>query len=286
MKRKQTKPSVALVGAGNVARALAPALAAAGYRVREVIGRGSNASRTRTRAIAKSAGARAVTLADAQLDAEVVWLCVSDSAIAEVARELSQKSDWGGKVALHSSGALASDELRALGRRGAAVASVHPMMTFAGRARVRLGGLPFAVEGDARAVRVARRIVSDLGGEAFRIAKASKPLYHALGSFSSPLLVMLLAQAERVGSAAGLTAGQTRKVMRGILRQTLANYFRAGTREAFSGPIRRGDVGTVKRHFKELRKVPGALEVYRALARGTLAGLPVGNRAAMKRLLG
>jgi predicted short-subunit dehydrogenase-like oxidoreductase (DUF2520 family) len=283
---ERKKPTVAIIGAGNVARALGPALRAAGYRVREIVGRAGKASRTRTLAVARSAGARGVTLTEAKLDADVVWFCVSDSVIAEVARGLARKTDWKGKVALHSSGALGSDELRALKRRGASVASVHPMMTFVGAGRVKLSGLTFALEGDARAVGVARRIATDLGGEAFMIRKQSKPLYHALGSFSSPLLVMLLAQAEAVGRAAGLSAAQTRKVMRAILHRTMANYLRDGAAAAFSGPMRRGDVVTVKRHLKDLRKVPGALEVYRALARGALAGLPVGNRAEMKRLLG
>src|SRR4051812_48006323 len=111
---KRKKPTVAIIGAGNVARALGPALRAAGYRVREIVGRAGKASRARTATIARSAGARGVTLADAKLDADVVWFCVSDSVIAEVARGLARKTDWRGKVALHSSGALGSDELRAL----------------------------------------------------------------------------------------------------------------------------------------------------------------------------
>jgi len=295
MKKKSSVADVTIIGAGNVARALAPALRGAGYRVREIVGRETKVSRVRARAIARRAGARAVTLADAKLDADVVWICVSDSAIAEVARTMAKKAApgknaWRGKVALHSSGALGSDELRALKARGASVASVHPMMTFVGSARVKLGDVPFAIEGDAKAAAVGRRMVAALtkngSGSAFTIRKQSKPLYHALGSFSSPLVVMLLAQAEQVGKAAGFTPAQTRKVMGAILRQTMANYFRAGTAAAFSGPIQRGDVGTVKRHLKELRKVPGALEVYRALANSAMDSLPVGNRAAMRRLLG
>src|SRR3954463_946626 len=221
---KRNKPSIAIVGAGNLARALAPALREAGYRVREVASRDGKAARARAAAVARAAGARAVTLSDAKLDADVVWLCVSDSAIAEVAREIARRRDWKGKVALHSSGALASDELSALRRRGASVGSVHPMMTFVGTARVKLSGLTFAVEGDARAAAVAGRIVTARGGEASPTGKATKPLYHALGSFSSPLLVMLLAQAEQVGRAAGLSTAQTRKVMRAILQRTIANY--------------------------------------------------------------
>jgi predicted short-subunit dehydrogenase-like oxidoreductase (DUF2520 family) len=284
---RPTKPSIAIVGAGNLARALAPALRHSGYEIREVIARDTTESRRRAGAVARSAGARARarTLAGAALDADVIWLCVADAAIAEVGRSLAPRTKWRGKVALHSSGALTSDELAALRRRGASVGSLHPMMTFVSRISPSLHGVPFAVEGDAKAAAMARQIASDLGGETFALRKRQKTLYHALGSFSSPLLVMLLAQAEQVGRAAGLTEAQTKKAMRGIVEQTLANYFAGGAAAAFSGPIRRGDLVTVKRHLKELGKVPGALEIYRRLAGAAVRNLPVGRRAEMKRLL-
>ena len=279
------KPSIAIVGAGNLARALAPQLKRAGYRVTEIVSRDGAKSQTKARAVAKSAGARAVGFDQAKLDAGVVWVCVSDSAIAAVGKQLARGRDWRGKVALHSSGALGSAELRALRARGASIGSVHPMMTFTGAKPPALRGLSFAVEGDAKAVRVARQIARDLGGEPFAIRKQQKTLYHALGSFSSPLLVMLLAQAEQVGKGAGLSPGQTKKVMRAILRRTLENYLASGAAAAFSGPIMRGDLVTIKRHMKELRKVSGALEVYRALAKAALKALPVGRRAEMERAL-
>lgn len=274
-----------MIGAGALARALAPALKRAGYRVTEVASREAARSRQRARVVARSAGAKAVELSKAKLDADIVWLCVPDAAIAEAARGLARGREWRGKVALHSSGALASDELRALRARGASVGSVHPMMTFAGPRPPQLRGLTFAVEGDRKAAGVAREIARELGGEVFAIRKEKKPLYHALGSFSSPLLVMLLSEAEQVGKAAGLAPAKTAKVVRAILRRTLENYFRGGAAAAFSGPMRRGDLLTVKRHMKELRKVPGAVEVYRALARASLSRLPVGNRRALEKLL-
>ena len=275
-----------MVGAGALAGALAPALKRAGYRVTEVVSREAARSQARARAVARRAGARAVELGKAKLDADVVWLCVPDSAIAEAGRALARGREWRGKVALHSSGALASDELRALRARGASVGSLHPMMTFAGAKPPALRGLTFAVEGDGRAARVARQIARDLGGEAFAIQKAKKPLYHALGSFSSPLLVMLLSEAEQVGKAAGLAPAKTAKVVRAILRRTLENYFRGGAAAAFSGPMRRGDLVTIKRHMKELRKVTGAVEVYRALARASLKRLPVRKRREMEKVIG
>ena len=91
----------------------------------------------------------------ARLDGDLVWFCVPDREIARAARQLADAADWQGKVALHSSGALASDELRGLRLRGAAVASVHPLMTFVLGSVPSLKGVPFAFEGDPAAVRVA-----------------------------------------------------------------------------------------------------------------------------------
>src|SRR5216684_8348937 len=118
--------------------------------------------------------------------------------IAAAARELAPATAWKGKIAFHSSGALASDELNVLRRRGAAVASVHPMMTFVRGSIPSLKGVPFGVEGDAAAVRVARRVVKDLGGEVFTVRKQNKAAYHAWGAFASPLLVAALVTAEQV----------------------------------------------------------------------------------------
>src|SRR3954465_6507007 len=108
---KRNKPSIAIVGAGTLARALAPSLREAGYRVREVVSRDGKGARARAAAVARGSGARAATLRGAKRGAGGGWLCVSDSGIAEVAGEIARRRDWKGKVALHSSGALGSDEL-------------------------------------------------------------------------------------------------------------------------------------------------------------------------------
>src|SRR5262249_3330723 len=114
---------------------------------------------------------------------------------------------------------------------------------------------------------------------------SAKPLYHALGSFTSPLVIATLATAERVGRGAGLSSSQTRKVMAPILRQTLKNYLEHGTAAAFSGPVKRGDLNTLRQHLKELKKVDGARDVYRALVKSALIDLPSAQRAAIRKLL-
>lgn len=275
------KPSIAIVGAGNLAQALAPALRRAGYRITNVVVRDRVGSRRRGSALARKVGVQVVTAGS--LRSDVLWICVTDDAIGPVARRMASR--WNGRVALHSSGALSSDELAPLRKTGAAVASLHPMMTFVAGAAPSFAGVPFAAEGDAAAVSVARRIAQDLGGSFFSIASRAKTLYHALGAFSSPLVIATLAMAERVGEAAGIPKQQVPRMIEPILRQTLRNYSRAGAAKAFSGPIVRADLQTVRRHLQALRQVPGAREVYLALARSAMQNLPVRDPKSLKKIL-
>jgi predicted short-subunit dehydrogenase-like oxidoreductase (DUF2520 family) len=279
------KPQVAIVGAGNLGSVLARALHAAGYRIAEIICR-EGSSQQRERRLAAQVRSRAVVLPQARFAADVVWICVSDSNIAECSRELARLTDWRGKVALHSSGALASDELQLLRRRGAAVAAAHPMMTFVRRSSPSFAGAPFAVEGDPAAVRVARRMVRDLGAVAFGVRPRDKVLYHLWGTFASPLLIALLASAEQVALAAGVRSrAAARNRMSPILQQTLRNYGRLGPADAFSGPLVRGDVATVRRHLQALGNLSDAKQVYVALARASLVTLPVRNRRQLEKAL-
>jgi predicted short-subunit dehydrogenase-like oxidoreductase (DUF2520 family) len=279
------KPQVAIVSPGRLGTALALELRGAGYRIREIISRSNRASRKKAKQLARQVQARSTTAEDARLDADAIWFCVPDREIDSAARELAEAATWRGKIAFHSSGALASDELEVLRKRGASIASVHPMMTFVRGSVPSLKTVPFAVEGDPAAVRVARRIVHNLGGKAFSISKKNKAAYHAWGGFISPLLVLTLVAGEKVARAAGLSATDARKKMLPIVSQTLANYAKLGPAGAFSGPIGRGDVATVREHLRVLRGVPEARQVYVALARVALRHLPVQNRKELRKLL-
>jgi len=278
------KPRIVLVGAGNLGSALAVSLRCAGYQIERIVAHGGGASLKKARKLAKKVGAAVSVGLPEESRAEVIWFCVPDGEIARAAA-LATTGRWKGKVALHSSGALASDELEALRRKGAAVASVHPMMTFVRGSRPSLAGVPFAVEGDAAAVGVARRMANDLGGNAHLIRKKDKAAYHAWGAFASPLLTALLATAERVAASAGVTRDEARRRAIPILLQTLANYTSFGAPAAFSGPIVRGDVDTVKKHMRVLAKVPPARDVYVALARAALRYLPAKKRGMLAQVL-
>jgi predicted short-subunit dehydrogenase-like oxidoreductase (DUF2520 family) len=274
------KPRISLAGPGRLGSALARALHGAGYEIAEIVYRRGPSARA-ARALAKELHSKAVVVPDI---AAVVLLCAGDSQLAGLVSDMAVH-DWKGKTALHTSGALCSDVLDPLRRRGAAAASVHPMMTFVRRAATSLQHVSFALEGDAKAVRIARALVRDLGGHSFPIKKSAKPLYHAFGAFASPLLIATLAAGERVARQAGLSATQVRAVMRPIVEQTLENYLEEGTAGAFSGPLVRGDVATIRKHLDALREVPQVREAYVALVRCALDTLPAKNARSIAALL-
>ena len=279
------KPHVTIIGPGNLGRALAHALFRAGYKIDEIIFRESARTPASALSLAKSVGARACRAEHATLAAELIWLSVPDRAIASCARELAKRGAWRGKVVLHSSGALASDELCALRSKGAQAASLHPLMTFVPGSDPLLEGVPFAVEGDGIAVREARRIARNLGGQVFTISKKNKSAYHAWGSFASPLVIALLVTAEEVARIAGVSALAARRRMLPILQQTLTNYAQKGAAGAFSGPVIRGDADTVRKHLTVLKKAGVARDVYLSLSRSAVLNLPAGNRRQLAKLL-
>lgn len=246
------KPSIAIVGYGNLGRVLAATLKTRGYRVNEIVLRSSKP----------------------RLTADVVWFCIPDKAIAATAKALANKADWKRKIAVHSSGALPASELRVLQSRGASIASAHPLNTFVKKSKPELAGVPFAIEGAGRATRVVRAIARDLnaGAPVMSIRPEQKPLYHAMGAFASPLLVALLANAEVVGKAGGIK--DPRRSLAKILRTTLDNYLAQGAAASFSGPIVRGDAATVRKHLAALENLPQQRAVYRALAESALRLLP------------
>ena len=295
------KPSIAIVGAGSLATFLAAALNDAGFTITEIIARDTPQSRRHARALAARVGARTVTTRSAVLDTTLLWFCVPDREIRGSASALAghlstraaahKKNRVPSKVpskvrfAFHSSGALLSRELAPLRKAGIAVASVHPLMTFVAGTHPSLTGVPFAMEGDHAATQVARQIIRKLEGESFSLPAARKAAYHAWATLTSPLLLAFLVTLEEAARAAGFTRKDARRKSLPIIRQTLTNYSRLGPAKSFSGPLIRGDAGTVAKHLAALKKHLGPREVYVALARAALRGLPVKNRAGLRRLL-
>lgn len=265
---------VAVVGAGNWGSSLIAALRAAGLGPDEVVGR---------------SGWRR-----ARLTARVIWICVPDAAVAEVAEKIAARAmrlrgedALRGKVVVHSSGALSADVLEPVRRAGAKVAAVHPVMSFPTRRVVLLKGVMFGVEAREAAVRRELfALVRRLGGAPFAVKGEGKALYHAAGVMASPLLVSALVAAMETAKLAGLDEKTSEAWVRALAEATVANVFARGPEASFSGPFARGDAATISLHLEALREHPILAEVYCALARHAIAALPVKNRRALLKVVG
>ena len=195
-----------------------------------------------------------------------------------MAGELAQRgkgSDaWRGKVVLHTCGSLPSTVLDPLKLRGAAIGSLHPYQTVPSpQAGVRnLRGCFWALEGDRRAVRVAKSWVKLLGGVAFSVRPGKKTLYHLSAFIVCPTVVTLMAQATSLLKEAGVPVRISRPMLRQFVAETARNFADLGARRALTGPAVRGDWATIRRHLAALRKSAPEFEpVYQSLLKAMLA---------------
>jgi len=259
--------TVSIVGAGRVGATLGKRLRQLGWRVGAVVTRSERTSRVAVRAIG-GGKARSVLTADV-LDADVVLLTTPDDALAEVARALAKTggSACRGKVILHTSGALDRSVLAPLARLGASTGSLHPMQTFSGRNVPKLEGVTFAVEGDAKALRVAKQMARSLGGVPVAIASADKPVYHATAVLAAGSGFALIEAAVQMLVKIGFTRRRAFETLLPLTRQMLDNVERLGPRAAWTGPLSRGDYAVIAKHVRALRRYPREIQQsYAALA--------------------
>ena len=270
---------IAIIGMGRWGSSLFTALTQSGITPVEIIG-------TMPKKVGRGWTVPVVDFHQAVLDAEVLWLCVPDKAIAAVADAIVEKrTSLHGQAVLHSSGVYASALLNKAKQAGAKIASVHPLMTFPTRTPVPLAGVPFAIEATgALAVRL-EKLVVQMGGKPFRLPASGKALYHAAAVMASPLLVSLATAARQTVMQAGLTDEQANALLEPIMTATLRNFFRDGSARSFSGPFVRGDAETVSLHLEALRTHPFLQAVYVALAGQAIDTLPVMKTQALQKAL-
>ncbi len=155
-------------------------------------------------------------------------------------------------------------------RVGARVAAMHPAMTFTGTAvdLDRLAGTVFGLTADASERAFVESLVADLGGTPMWVPEEMRTLYHAGLAHGANHLVTLVTEAMEILSAAG--AADPAGTLRPLLTAALDNALEQGD-AALTGPIVRGDLGTVRAHLEDITaNAPQTLASYVALARATL----------------
>lgn len=258
---------VGVVGAGRVGAVLGAALARAGH---VVTGVSAVSEASLERAAALLPGVPVKPIPDVVAGAHLVVLAVPDDALADLVSGLSATGTFTpGQLVMHTSGAHGISVFEAAADSDIVPLAIHPAMTFTGTELdlERLHDCCFGVTTVDLARPVGEALVIEMGGDPVWIAEEDRITYHAALAHGSNHLVTLVAQSMQLLGEAGVD--DPARVLEPLLSAALANTLQRGD-AALTGPVARGDAGTVAGHVAMLRKVaPDIRPTYLALARAT-----------------
>ena len=256
------------VGAGTVGTALAVRLSSKGYPVVAV----SSRSQTSARNLASEVpDCRAVDhnqdVADA---AELIFITTPDDAIPSVVAEVQWHS---GQNVVHCSGADSTDILEPAKKLGAVVGAFHPLQTFASvkEAIDNISDSTFALEAQEPLLDMLKEMAAALDGSWVELKASDKVLYHAAAVIACNYMVTLVKLATDLWQTFSIPPQQATSAMLPLLRGTVNNIDNVGIPQSLTGPIARGDTGTITKHLNALQKAaPALLATYRELGLQTI----------------
>lgn len=284
---------IGVIGAGRVGAVLAAALRAEGHAI---TGAYAVSDASRDRAADLLPGVPLLGVPEIVERSEMLLLAVPDDQLGPLAAGIAATGlSPGGQLAVHTSGLHGIEVLAPLAEVGCAPLAIHPAMTFTGtRADLsRLIGCPMAITAADTFLPVAGALVVELGGDPEVLAEGDRPLYHASLAHVANHLVVLVDQAREALARIGIA--DPGAYLRPLLEAALDESLRHGAR-ALTGPVMRGDAGTVATHLEALEDLDttdasgvrgDTTDTYRALALAALsrAKIPESSRTRIRGLL-
>ncbi len=262
---------IGIIGAGRVGAVLGAALRAAEHAV---VGVSAVSDASRERAETLLPGVPILEIQDIVERSELVLLAVPDDSLEALVDGLAALGAWQpGQLVAHTSGRFGVGILRGIRAAGAIPLALHPAMTFTGMSLdlTRLPDCSFGVTADPAMLPIAQALVVEMGAEPVAIAEGDRPLYHAALAHGSNHLATIAAQSAELLRAVGVESPA--RMLGPLLRATLENALASGE-GALTGPVVRGDAGTVAAHTEALLDYDGGtsgdvLAAYRAMATAT-----------------
>jgi predicted short-subunit dehydrogenase-like oxidoreductase (DUF2520 family) len=206
-------------------------------------------------------------LADA---AELVFITTPDDVVAQVCGEVQWRE---GQSVVHCSGAHSVDILEPARKLGAAVGSFHPLQTFADvdQAVENLPGSTFALEAEEPLLSTLKELTSLLNGNWVELKPGDKVLYHAAAVFACNYLVTLVKLALDLWLDFGVSPEEATRALLPLLKGTIKNIDTIGLPDCLTGPVARGDLGTIERHLSSLEaRNSSLLTTYKELGLQTI----------------
>jgi len=202
--------------------------------------------------------------------AELIFITTPDDAIASVASEIQWHS---GQNVVHCSGALSTDILEPAKKLGAQVGAFHPLQTFASvrQAIDNMSGSTFALEAEEPLLNTLKDMATALDGHWVELKAGDKVVYHASAVIACNYMVTLVKLATDLWQTFAIPPHQATQALLPLLRGTINNIDTVGIPQCLTGPIARGDTGTIKKHLNALQKVaPALLSTYQELGLQTI----------------
>ena len=252
---------IGFIGAGTVANTLAIGLSNKGYPVEAISSRSRESARNLAHRIS---GCRACSNNQEVADnTELIFITTPDDVIASVAAEVKWHP---GQSIVHCSGADSTKILEPARKAGALVGVFHPLQTFASQKQENLPGITFALEAEEPLLTTLKDMATALGGRWIEIKASDKVVYHAAAVFACNYLVTLIKIATDLWQSFGIPPEQATQALLPLLRGTINNIDAIGIPRCLTGPIARGDLGTIKKHLRALQKVaPELVATYQEL---------------------
>ena len=264
-------PAIGFIGAGVLGNGLALALAAKDYRVIAVYSRSVNSAQ---RLADQLPGCRVVGSGQELAEAvDLAFITTPDSAISEIAASVAWRR---GQGVVHCCGAASTELLKPASDQGAVAGALHPFQTFGGvtdtaAAASRLSGVTFAVAGQGWLTDFLWDLAKEIGGRPVSIPDADRDLYHAAAALGCGHLTALLQAVVQVWQAMGFSSQQAMQILYPLCRATLDTVVENGAAASATGPVIRGDVGTLHSHLEALfLRLPELVPIYGALAAASL----------------
>jgi len=261
-------PKLGFIGAGTVGTALAIRLSERGYRVVAVASRSQTSAEKLAQAIT---GCHAVDNNQAVADAaDLVFITTPDDAIATVVSTVNWHPN---QSIVHCSGADSVDTLEPARKQGASVGAIHPLQTFASveQAINNIACSTFALEAQEPLLSTLKEIATTLDGTWIELTAGDKVLYHAAAVIACNYLVTLVKLATDLWQTFDVPPERATQALLPLLLGTIANIERVGIPKCLTGPIARGDTGTIEKHIDAMQKAaPALLPTYLDLGRQTI----------------
>ncbi len=259
-KQYGSKPKIGFIGTGTVGTALAVRLGSKGY---PVVAASDKTLSSTQRFASMVPGCRTYQQNQDVVDnSELVFITTPDDAIAPVAASLKWHS---GQSAVHCSGAASLDILAPAKADGAEIGAMHPLQTFAGVSNAidNIPGSTFGIEAGEPLLSTLQEIADALECSWVKLDASDKVLYHAAAVLASNYCVTLVKLATDLWKSFGIEPKQATQALLPLLQGTINNIGNIGIPECLTGPIARGDTGTISKHISALElSAPDALSAY------------------------